>query len=202
MSTPSTLDPDASSPSGRLRPPGHDAGSLGPSDRSDTGSDSVGPCGYDPAILADTGDAGGTGVDPSPAERDDGDTGRDIGCDRVTTLGELAAGGGLDEGEGAPGAEAGEAAEASEEPGRARSAAALRAGPGRPRRRGAADDAEGVPQGEGGPDEAMTDDEGEGDGPAAIDEARALDGPDALDDLLPVDEAHDAEGGADDPDAR
>jgi hypothetical protein len=55
MSPRSTLDPEAIPGPGSLRPPGHDAASLGPSDLSDTGSDSVWPSGYDTAGVSDTG---------------------------------------------------------------------------------------------------------------------------------------------------
>jgi hypothetical protein len=99
MSAGSTLDPDAGTGPGSLRPPGHDVGSLGPSDLSDTGSDTVGPGGYDPAILGDDGDSVGTGVDPAPYEANDGDTGSDVGFDRVVGADEAGLGGGLDQAE-------------------------------------------------------------------------------------------------------
>jgi hypothetical protein len=67
MSASSTLDPDAVAGSGTVRPPGQDSGALGPSDVSDTGSDSVGQNGYGAAILGSDSDSAGTGVDPSPA---------------------------------------------------------------------------------------------------------------------------------------
>ena len=62
MTAGSTLDPDAMPDPGLRRPPGHDTGSLGPRDRSDTGSDSVGPQGYDAPILAEDADSVGPGV--------------------------------------------------------------------------------------------------------------------------------------------
>jgi hypothetical protein len=99
MSIGSTLDPDAVSSAAAARPPGHDNGSLGPSDLSDTGSDSVGSTGLDPAILADDGDSTGTGVDPSPADRRSDDVDADIGFDRVVTADEAGLGGGLDQAE-------------------------------------------------------------------------------------------------------
>jgi len=98
MTPASTLDPDAGPGSGAIRPPGHDTGSLGPGDRSDTGSDSVGPTGLDPAILADDGDASGTGVDPSPVGHD-AEEGADIGFDRIVGADEAGLGGGLDQAE-------------------------------------------------------------------------------------------------------
>jgi hypothetical protein len=99
MNAASTLDPDALPGGGAARPPGHDTGSLGPSDLSDTGSDSVGPTGYDRSILeADGADSVGTGVDPSPAEANDGDA-SDIGFDRVVGAAEAGLGGGLDQAE-------------------------------------------------------------------------------------------------------
>ena len=99
MTAGSTLDPDAMPDPGLRRPPGHDTGSLGPSDRSDTGSDSVGPQGYDAPILAEDADSVGTGVDPSPFVSDDGDDGPDIGFDRIVAADEAGLGGGLDQAE-------------------------------------------------------------------------------------------------------
>jgi hypothetical protein len=99
MSIGSTLDPDAVSGTPAARPPGHDTGSLGPSDLSDTGSDSVGSTGLDPAILAEDGDSTGTGVDPSPVDPRSDDTDSDIGFDRVVSAGEAGLGGGLDQAE-------------------------------------------------------------------------------------------------------
>lgn len=98
MNAASTLDPDADPGAGTPRPPGHDTGSLGPSDLSDTGSDSLGPTGLDPAILAEDGDSTGTGVDPSPIAHD-ADDAADIGFDRVVGADEAGLGGGLDQAE-------------------------------------------------------------------------------------------------------
>lgn len=94
MSAGSTLDPDAGSIP-PIRPPGHDAGSLGPSDLSDTGSDSLGPTGLGPATLAEDSDAAGTGVDPSHGDVDDGRV-ADVGFDRIVGASEAGLGGGLD----------------------------------------------------------------------------------------------------------
>ncbi len=99
MSARSTLDPDATPGTGAVRPPGHDTRSIGPSDLSDTGSDSIGPGGYDPAVLDSDSDSVGTGVDPSPGERNDVDPGGDIGVDRIVGAGEAGLGGGLDQAE-------------------------------------------------------------------------------------------------------
>jgi hypothetical protein len=99
MSAGSTLDPDAVPGSARVRPPGHDTGSLGPSDLSDRGSDGVGPTGDDATILAEDGDSVGSGVDPSPAQADDGDAGADIGFDRVVGAVEAGLDGGLHQAE-------------------------------------------------------------------------------------------------------
>ena len=99
MSPRSTLDPDVGLVTAEVRPPGHDIGSIGPSDSSDTGSDSVGPGGYDPVILGSDSDAAGTGVDPSSAERTGEEPGGDIGFDRVVGAGEAGLGGGLDQAE-------------------------------------------------------------------------------------------------------
>jgi hypothetical protein len=59
MSVGSTLDPNSVGVPGAARRRGHDTASLGPGDRSDTGSDGVGETGLDPAILADDGDGDG-----------------------------------------------------------------------------------------------------------------------------------------------
>ena len=73
---------------------GHDVGSLGPSDSSDTGADMMG-LGRDD----DTSDRQGTGergsVDDEPFPRD----AEDIAPDRVVTSGEVGLGGGLDQAE-------------------------------------------------------------------------------------------------------
>ena len=98
MSPPSTLDPDAIGRSGARGPRGHDTDALGPSDLSDSGSDGRGPSGYDRAILESDGDSVGTGVDPSPAERNAPDA-ADVGADRVVGAGEAGLGGGLDQAE-------------------------------------------------------------------------------------------------------
>lgn len=99
MSSSSTLDPDATPGAAPVRPPGHDVRSLGPSDRSDTGSDSVGATGFDPVILDGDGDSTGTGVDPSPIDRRSDDTDADIGFDRVVDEADAGLGGGLDQAE-------------------------------------------------------------------------------------------------------
>jgi hypothetical protein len=52
MTSSSTLDPDSTPGGAAGRPKGQDIRSLGPSDSSDTGSDSVGENGLDPSILA------------------------------------------------------------------------------------------------------------------------------------------------------
>ena len=95
----STLDPDAGTGPGAVVPPGHDVGSLGPSDLSDTGSDSLGPSGYDRSIRESDGDSVGTGVDPSPLESNVDDPGEDIGFDRIVDASEAGLGGGLDQAE-------------------------------------------------------------------------------------------------------
>lgn len=97
MSTASSLDPDAGAAPG-IRPPGRDAAALGPSDLSDSGSDSLGPTGLDEATLGDTSDSAGTGVDPTPID-DDGDGATDIGFDRVVDAAEAGLGSGLDQAE-------------------------------------------------------------------------------------------------------
>ena len=135
MSTPSNLDPDALPGRGSLRPPGHDTGALGPSDLSDTGSDSVGQSGYDEAILSDTGDSVGTGVDASPIEPDDGDTGHDIGFDRVVRADEAGLGAGLDQAEEARHGVTDEALDPVDEAGAALDPGRARAGPASRRRR-------------------------------------------------------------------
>ncbi|RPH45281.1 MAG: hypothetical protein EHM87_07110 [Burkholderiales bacterium] len=99
MSASSTLDPDAGDGPGTIRPPGHDTGALGPSDLSDTGSDSVGPGGFDPEILASDTDSVGTGVTPSPARRHGGAEAVDVGFDRVVGPDEAGLGDGLDQAE-------------------------------------------------------------------------------------------------------
>lgn len=99
MTSSSTLDPDSTPGGAARRPKGHDIRSLGPSDSSDTGSDSVGETGLDPVILAEDGDATGTGVDPSPVDARSDDTDADIGFDRVVGAAEAGLGGGLDQAE-------------------------------------------------------------------------------------------------------
>jgi hypothetical protein len=99
MSAHSTLDPDAFPAAGPIRPPGHDVGSLGPSDLSDTGADSRGAGAYGAAVLGSDGDSVGTGVDPTVSRRSDDRVGADIGFDRVVGPGEAGLGRGLDQAE-------------------------------------------------------------------------------------------------------
>jgi hypothetical protein len=169
MSAGSTLDPDAVPGPGRVGPPGHDTGSLGPSDVSDTGSDSVGPTGYDAAILAEGGDSVGTGTDPSPAQANDDDGGSDIGFDRVVRADEAGLGGGLDQAEEARYGVTDEALDPVDEAG----AALDPAGAPRRRRREAQTDVEhvrGADEPDASPDDAMladrdgTDDDSDADG--------------------------------------
>jgi hypothetical protein len=95
MST-STLDPDhLPLDPDRKMPPGQDAGSIGYSDSSDSGSDLAGDGDTD----SDASDRAGTGeglsADPSQEVRPDAD----IGFDRVVGAAEAGLGGGLDQAE-------------------------------------------------------------------------------------------------------
>jgi hypothetical protein len=91
----STLDPE-NFPHGRARKTskGHDVGSLGPSDSSDSGSDLAGRRRRD-----DTSDRSGTGerltAEPEQTVR----PGSDIGIDRIVGPDEAGVGHGLDEAE-------------------------------------------------------------------------------------------------------
>lgn len=172
MSPRSTLDPEAIPGPGSQRPPGHDARSLGPSDLSDTGSDSVGPGGYDAAILSDTGDSVGTGVDPSPVEPSDGDPGHDVGFDRVVRADEAGLGGGLDQAEEARYGVTDEMLDPVDEAGAPLDAVAGRAARARAhRRREDGPDGEEARVSDEGPDDAMLDEA------AGVDEAREVDDP-------------------------
>ena len=83
------LDPDPN------MPPGRDAGAIGYSDSSDSGSDLAG----DGHPGADTSDRAGTGERPSADPVQDVRPDADIGFDRVVSEAEAGLGGGLDQAE-------------------------------------------------------------------------------------------------------
>ncbi len=97
---PSTLDPDEINPVPASRvgvAGGHDIGSLGPSNSSDTGSDRIGAPDATREFLDSDTDDGHTGEDTSVDETVRAD--RDDGFDRVVDASEAGLGGGLDEAE-------------------------------------------------------------------------------------------------------
>jgi hypothetical protein len=99
----STLDPD-NLPGGLAGrgavPDGHSTGALGPSDRSDTGSDVSHGGALDPSVLGSDADASATGEEAgSPGRADGAAIGADIGFDRVVGPEEAGLGSGLDQAE-------------------------------------------------------------------------------------------------------
>lgn len=88
---PSTLDPDnfPLGNRGQRKPTGHDIGSLGPSDSSDSGSDLVG-------VRPDSDDMS---LDRGAGEDSDAGHTNDIDTDRVVSASEAGLGGGLDQAE-------------------------------------------------------------------------------------------------------
>lgn len=100
MAGASTLDPDnLAEPDGNGRAKGHDTGSLGPSDSTDSGSDVAGGHAMSPDELAGDSDAEGTGERPG-AGRDDGPP-ADLGIDAIVGADEAGLGSGPDEAEAA-----------------------------------------------------------------------------------------------------
>jgi hypothetical protein len=97
----STLDPDnlPGGIAGRVTD-GHSTGALGPSDRSDTGSDVSHGGALDPAVLDSDADASATGEDAgAPGRADGASIGADVGFDRVVGPEEAGLGTGLDQAE-------------------------------------------------------------------------------------------------------
>ena len=95
MPKPKTVDLDSLlDESGNQFPKGHDIGSVGPSDSSDTGADMVGIGGLD-----STTDRNGTGERASLENDADADAQSDIAADGIVEAEEAGLGGGLDQAE-------------------------------------------------------------------------------------------------------
>jgi hypothetical protein len=95
MPKPKTVDLDSLlDESGNAFPKGHDIGSVGPSDSSDSGSDMVGVGGLD-----STTDRNGTGERASLENDADEDALSDIAADGIVEAEEAGLGGGLDQAE-------------------------------------------------------------------------------------------------------
>ncbi len=95
MPKPKTVDLDSLlDESGNAFPKGHDIGSVGPSDSSDTGADMVGVGGLD-----STTDRNGTGERASLENDADADAQSDIAADGIVEAEDAGLGGGLDQAE-------------------------------------------------------------------------------------------------------
>ena len=95
MTKPRTVDLDSLlDESGNEYPKGHDIGSVGPSDSSDSGADMVGIAGLD-----STTDRNGTGERASVENNAELDFDADISVDEIVPAEEAGLGGGLDQAE-------------------------------------------------------------------------------------------------------
>jgi hypothetical protein len=95
MPKPKVVDLDALlDESGGEIPKGHDIGSIGPSDSSDSGADMMGVAGLD-----STTDRNGTGERASLENDVEADAESDIGADGIVEAEEAGLGGGLDQAE-------------------------------------------------------------------------------------------------------
>jgi hypothetical protein len=95
MPKPKTVDLDSLlDESGNAFPKGHDIGSVGPSDSSDTGADMVGVGGLD-----STSDRNGTGERASVENDPELDIQADIAADGIVEAEDAGLGGGLDQAE-------------------------------------------------------------------------------------------------------
>ena len=97
MTGASSLDPDNLPDTSNITPRGHDTGSLGPSDSSDSGSDVSSGGVTSPEELISDSDAAGTGARAGPGRNEE--AGEDIGVDQVVDAEDAGLGTGLDEAE-------------------------------------------------------------------------------------------------------